>query len=56
MSRPLRIEAGVYDVCALQITMSEDAWVQWSAVSERLELMQDVLIRGLIRSNKEAKS
>lgn len=43
------IWAGVHGVCSLQITMSEDEWVEWSDISDRLTLMQDVLIRGLIR-------
>lgn len=43
------IWAGMHGVCSLQITMSQDAWVNWSDISARLKLMQDVLLRGLIR-------
>lgn len=43
------IWAGMHGVCSLQITMSEDEWVQWSDISDRLKLMQEVLMRGLIR-------
>lgn len=43
------IWAGVHGVCSLQITMACDKWVNWSEISERLELMQNVLIRGLLR-------
>jgi AcrR family transcriptional regulator len=43
------IWAGMHGVCALQITMSEDTWVNWRDVNARLALMKDVLVRGLIR-------
>jgi AcrR family transcriptional regulator len=43
------IWAGMHGVCSLQITMCQDEWVNWSDVSARLKLMQDVLLRGLIR-------
>lgn len=43
------IWAGIHGVCSLQITMACDKWVNWSDISERLELMQAVLIRGLLR-------
>lgn len=41
--------AGIHGVCALQINMSEDKWVNWSEITKRLQLMQDVLMRGLLR-------
>jgi AcrR family transcriptional regulator len=43
------IWAGMHGVCALQISMSEDKWVNWSAISARLQLMQEVMLRGLLR-------
>ena len=43
------IWAGMHGVCSLQITMSQDTWVSWSEVSARLALMQQVLMRGLLR-------
>ncbi len=43
------IWAGMHGVCSLEITMSGDEWVEWTEVSDRLKLMQEVLIRGLIR-------
>jgi len=43
------IWAGMHGVCALEITMSDDEWVEWAAVSDRLKFMQEVLMRGLIR-------
>ncbi|PCI58681.1 MAG: TetR family transcriptional regulator [Methylophilaceae bacterium] len=41
--------AGMHGACSLEITMSEDDWFEWSDISDRLNLMLDVLIRGLIR-------
>ncbi len=43
------IWAGMHGVCALQISMSEDKWLNWSAISARLQLMQEVMMRGLLR-------
>jgi AcrR family transcriptional regulator len=43
------IWAGIHGVCALEITMSQDQWFGWKDVSDRLALMQDVLLRGLIK-------
>lgn len=46
------IWAGMHGVCSLQISMAEDKWVNWSEISERLKLMQEVMLRGLLRENK----
>jgi AcrR family transcriptional regulator len=43
------IWAGVHGVCSLQISMACDNWVNWADISARLELMQTLLIRGLLR-------
>jgi AcrR family transcriptional regulator len=43
------IWAGMHGVCSLQITMSKDTWISWSEISSRLQLMQTVLMRGLLR-------
>ncbi len=43
------IWAGMHGVCSLEITMAGDEWVEWTEVSDRLKLMQEVLIRGLVR-------
>jgi AcrR family transcriptional regulator len=43
------IWAGMHGVCSLQISMAEDKWVNWSEISERLKLMQEVMLRGLLR-------
>lgn len=43
------IWAAMHGVCALQITMSQDDWFGWCDISERLALMQDVILRGLVK-------
>ena len=43
------IWAGMHGVCALQISMSEDKWIEWCDISARLQLMQEVMMRGLLR-------
>lgn len=43
--------AGIHGVCALQINMAEDKWVNWSEVTARLQLMQAVLMRGLLKES-----
>lgn len=45
------IWAGMHGVCSLQINMAEDKWVHWSAISARLQLMQVVMLRGLLRED-----
>lgn len=44
------IWAGIHGVCSLQISMAEDKWVNWSDISARLQLMQTVLLRGLLKA------
>jgi AcrR family transcriptional regulator len=45
------IWAAVHGVCSLEITMASDNWVNWAEISDRLLLMQTVLMRGLIRES-----
>jgi len=45
------IWAGVHGVCSLQISMACDKWVNWSEISARLQLMQEVMMRGLLRKD-----
>ena len=45
------IWAGTHGVCALQISMSEDKWVNWCSISARLQLMQQVMMRGLMKES-----
>jgi AcrR family transcriptional regulator len=44
------IWAGMHGVCALQISMAQDKWVNWSEISARLKLMQEVMLRGLLKA------
>ncbi|MES2546258.1 MAG: TetR/AcrR family transcriptional regulator [Pseudomonadota bacterium] len=41
--------AGMHGVCALQISMANDIWVNWADIEQRLQLMQLTLIRGLLQ-------
>jgi AcrR family transcriptional regulator len=41
--------AGTHGVCSLQISMAEDKWVNWSDISARLQLMQELMMRGLMK-------
>lgn len=41
--------AGMHGVCALQISMANDIWVNWAGIEERLQMMQLTLMRGLMR-------
>lgn len=43
--------AGTHGVCSLQISMAEDKWVNWSDISARLQLMQEVMMRGLLKDS-----
>ena len=45
------IWAGMHGVCSLQISMSEDKWVNWCNISARLQLMQQVMMRGLMKES-----
>jgi AcrR family transcriptional regulator len=46
------IWAGMHGVCALQINMAGDKWIQWVNISARLQLMQEAMMRGLLREEK----
>jgi AcrR family transcriptional regulator len=46
------IWAGMHGVCSLQINMAEDKWIYWADISARLQLMQEVMMRGLLREKK----
>jgi AcrR family transcriptional regulator len=45
------IWAGVHGVCSLQINMSCDKWVNWADISARLQLMQELMMRGLLKQD-----
>ena len=42
------IWAGMHGVCALQISMANDIWVNWATIEQRLKMMQLSLMRGLL--------
>jgi AcrR family transcriptional regulator len=44
--------ASIHGVCSLEITLGQDAWVQWSSIQSRLELMQNAILYGLLREPK----
>lgn len=41
--------AGVHGMASLEITMSNDPWLEWGPVQTRIEVMLDTLTRGLAR-------
>lgn len=41
--------AGMHGVCSLEISMSGDKWVNWRDISARLQMMQKVIMQGLLR-------
>lgn len=41
--------AGVHGVCSLQIALGNENWMQWANIEARLTLMQDTMLRGLLR-------
>ncbi|MDO8960784.1 MAG: TetR/AcrR family transcriptional regulator [Methylophilus sp.] len=45
--------AGMHGVCALQIIMAEDDWVQWRPIDVRLTMMQQLLLSGLLKEKYE---
>ncbi len=44
--------AAMHGVCALQITMAQDTWVDWRDIDARLMIMQQVITKGLLREEK----
>ncbi len=46
------IWAGIHGVCSLQITMSQDKWVNWADFAARLDLMQAMITHGLLKETK----
>lgn len=45
--------AGIHGVCALQIALGHETWVHWAAIEARLNLMQNTLFAGLLRTPSE---
>lgn len=44
--------AGMHGVVSLQIAKCNDDWIDWRDASDRIRLMLDALIRGLLREEK----
>jgi AcrR family transcriptional regulator len=44
------IWAGMHGVCSLEITMAQDTWVNWRSIQARLEMMQKIMLQGLLRT------
>jgi AcrR family transcriptional regulator len=45
--------ASVHGVCSLQIALGNETWMQWAAIEARLNLMQNAILRGLLREPNE---
>jgi len=43
------IWAGMHGVCALEIIMANDAWIDWRAIETRLLAMSNVMLNGLAK-------
>lgn len=41
--------AGLHGVCALQIAKQNDCWVEWQPFEQRIAMMQELLMRSLLR-------
>lgn len=41
--------AAMHGVCSLEIIMAQDTWVNWRDISARLQLMQQIMMQGLLR-------
>jgi hypothetical protein len=45
------IWASIHGVCSLEITLAHDTWMKWRDISARLNLMEQTMVRGLLRQN-----
>lgn len=41
--------ASIHGVCSLEISLGRETWIQWSDIQQRLGLMQNLMLRGLLR-------
>lgn len=41
--------AGMHGVCALEIIMSKDCWVEWRSIESRIKTMQHIMMNGLLK-------
>ena len=42
--------AGVHGVCSLEIALGNEVWMQWADIQARIGLMQEALLRGLLKA------
>jgi len=42
--------SGIHGLCALEITMQSCDWLEWRPFEQRLEVMQDSLMRGMLKA------
>lgn len=47
--------ASVHGVISLEIAKGCDAWVEWRRINDRVEMMLDITLRGLVRPAKEGE-
>ena len=41
----------IHGVCSLQIALGHETWIAWTDLDKRLSLMQDAVLRGLLRQS-----
>jgi AcrR family transcriptional regulator len=46
------IWAGTHGVCSLEIALGHETWVPWADIAARLNLMQNAILRGVLRDPK----
>lgn len=44
------IWAAMHGVCSLEIALGRESWIAWSSIEARLQLIQNVLLQGLLRN------
>ncbi len=44
--------AAMHGLCALQINMAEDAWINWRPLEARIQMMMQLCMQGLINENQ----
>jgi AcrR family transcriptional regulator len=44
------IWAAMHGVCSLEIIMAKDTWVNWRDIRARIELMQTIMMQGLLKN------
>jgi AcrR family transcriptional regulator len=47
--------ASTHGVCSLEIALGHETWVHWTDIGARLNLMQSVILRGLLRQPESIK-